>query len=308
MNTQDQCQKIGNRIQSKRTARRLEISEVAQTIKVVEQTIRHIESGDWDKLGARVYAQGQINAYAKLVGVKTDDIAEYFKSLADEETIEQADLIPAHRSVLERIGHPLNKLGYVAATALIAVPATFALIMAFQSRDSQTPIEQVQLDPSASETDATKTTIDPVLASMTPVMKSATQAETGVQQDGFEELNQQIGTEESELNDSIPDSDSSSDRIADFGADGDSQDPNLADGILNLSINDQVWVEISDLDGERLAYGLKSAGWSMTFPLTHGLQVRMGNADAVTATLDGKHYDLSPHTRQDIATFEIPAS
>ncbi len=306
MKTQDQCQKIGKRIQSKRTAKRLDISEVAQTIKVVEQTIRHIESGDWDKLGARVYAQGQINAYAKLVGVTTDDIAEYFDSVARQESIEPADLMPARRSLVDRIGHPLNKLGYVAATALIAVPATFALIMAFQSRDADTGIETVQTAQDRATPDTEQTSVDPVLASMTPMIKQSSETTASVQIDGFEDT---LGNAEVEQGDSISeetDTQLSDDATTDTSTQSDQSEPDYHGG-LNLSIDDQVWVEINDLEGERLAYGLKSAGWSMDFPLTHGLHVRMGNADAVTATLDGEAYDLEPHTRQDIATFELPA-
>lgn len=72
-----------------------------------------------------------------------------------------------------------------------------------------------------------------------------------------------------------------------------------------LTLSEPVWTDIRDGQGTRLLYGTQPAGTRHRIPLTHGLDVRLGNASAVQATLDGDPFDLGPYLDRDIATFRL---
>ena len=76
--------------------------------------------------------------------------------------------------------------------------------------------------------------------------------------------------------------------------------------VLELSFQEEVWLEVSDSSGKRLGYGLMTARSMRSFPIDRGLTVRLGNADAVVAKVDGELLNLQPYTDQDVAEFSLP--
>jgi len=306
MNLQENAHRIGQSLQDKRASLKLEAGDAARQIKISVQFVHYIESGEWDKLGPRVYAKGHLLAYARALSTETGKIEDHFAALIaeaeqeTEETLQRTDLMPVRQSMMERVGQSMNHLGYVAATALIAVPAIFALILAFQStEDSATSVADSQTSNERMSQEAT----DPVLASMTPVIKSVPSRpaidltnlgfESSSSPTPFSEANQgQIPT--------VVTIEPDRDPLASLTGTEAISHP------FAISVSDAVWVEIYNFRGDRLAYGLKNQGWNMQFATNEGLEVRLGNVRAVTAQLNEQPFDLAPYTREDLATFSLP--
>lgn len=73
---------------------------------------------------------------------------------------------------------------------------------------------------------------------------------------------------------------------------------------LALTLSAPSWVQVTDADGKRLEYALLQPGtysWQDTAPL----QVLIGNAAAVSVTVDGKPFALDDISASNVARFSI---
>lgn len=75
---------------------------------------------------------------------------------------------------------------------------------------------------------------------------------------------------------------------------------------LEMVFNDESWVEIHDGEGEKVAFGVKKAGYVMTLSGQPPFTVVLGKHDAVEVTLDGKPVDISAFPENRLAKFTLP--
>ena len=81
--------------------------------------------------------------------------------------------------------------------------------------------------------------------------------------------------------------------------------PEGAENVLILSFTDTSWVDIRDANGERLAYKSYAQGEDLTVRATTSMSVFLGNAIAVSATLNDQEYDISQFREGAFARFTI---
>lgn len=74
---------------------------------------------------------------------------------------------------------------------------------------------------------------------------------------------------------------------------------------LHLSLTQPSWVEIVDTDGRKLEYGLLPAGSERDYASDLALDIRIGNADGATITVDGKQQDLASFRHANVAHLKI---
>ncbi len=74
---------------------------------------------------------------------------------------------------------------------------------------------------------------------------------------------------------------------------------------LELRFNDDSWVEIKSADGKNLLLGLLRKGDTRSVTGKPPLTVVLGNAAGVEVQVDGKLFEHSRYTRDNIARFEI---
>ena len=75
--------------------------------------------------------------------------------------------------------------------------------------------------------------------------------------------------------------------------------------VLKLTFNDEVWMRIRNNDKEKLFEALSQKGDSKELTLPRPMVIRVGNAQALELTVDGKPFDLTPFTRGSVANFTI---
>ncbi|ASM55842.1 MULTISPECIES: RodZ domain-containing protein [Pseudoalteromonas] len=73
-----------------------------------------------------------------------------------------------------------------------------------------------------------------------------------------------------------------------------------------MLFNDESWVEIYDAEGEKIAFGVKKAGYEMTLTGIAPFSVVLGKHDAVNITLNGETVDLSAFPKNRLAKFKLP--
>ncbi|KAA1153371.1 DUF4115 domain-containing protein [Pseudoalteromonas sp. FUC4] len=73
-----------------------------------------------------------------------------------------------------------------------------------------------------------------------------------------------------------------------------------------MNFNGESWVEIYDGEGEKIAFGVKKAGYIMTVSGTPPFSVVLGKHDAVDITLNGEPVDVSAFPKNRLAKFTLP--
>ena len=66
------------------------------------------------------------------------------------------------------------------------------------------------------------------------------------------------------------------------------------------------WVEVHDGKGERIAVGVKSAGYEMNLNGTPPFSIVLGKHEVVSMTYEGKDIDLSRFAKNRLAKFKLP--
>lgn len=76
---------------------------------------------------------------------------------------------------------------------------------------------------------------------------------------------------------------------------------------VEMKFENECWVEVYDVAGERIAIGNKPAGYLMSLNAQGPLNVVLGNPDGVSIWVNGKVFDMSDKPRNRIARFELEA-
>lgn len=110
----------GARLAEAREAAGLTVHDVAKKLRVPPPIIESLEAGDWDRLGAPVFVRGHLRSYARLLGVRQDEISW----LKDSAPIAPSELVArSYTSVWQRLAEQTaRRLVYVVITAAIVVP------------------------------------------------------------------------------------------------------------------------------------------------------------------------------------------
>ncbi|MBG9998863.1 DUF4115 domain-containing protein [Pseudoalteromonas sp. NSLLW24] len=79
-----------------------------------------------------------------------------------------------------------------------------------------------------------------------------------------------------------------------------------ASSTIVMNFTGESWVEIYDGEGEKIAFGVKKAGYIMTVSGTPPFSVVLGKHDAVDITLNGEPVDVSAFPQNRLAKFTLP--
>ena len=75
---------------------------------------------------------------------------------------------------------------------------------------------------------------------------------------------------------------------------------------IEMNFNDESWVEIYDGEGEKIAFGVKKAGYLMTVTGKPPFSVVLGKHNVVSVTLNGEKVDISAFPKNRLAKFTLP--
>src|SRR5687768_4853621 len=109
----------GIRLRKAREAAGLQLEDVATRLKMPIRVVQALENDDWERAGAAVFVRGQLRSYAKLLGIRIDDVIE----MAGVRQIEPSDIVShVHTPPLQRLfEQTARRLVYVVMTAVIVV-------------------------------------------------------------------------------------------------------------------------------------------------------------------------------------------
>lgn len=266
---------LGLRLRNAREARGMSVNEVGERLKVPAAVVEAMEREDFERLGAPVYVRGHLHGYARLLDLGTAVVDAALAGRLDDKPPPLAVTRRSSRAhvLFDRYA---RRAVYVVLTASIVLPVIW---LATQnslpaSRALLTPLDPAPGDsPGAPRAESDPAGERPVMATMTPFLREpASVASVPPPQPAA--MPSPAPTE-----------------------------PTPAQ--LEFSFEGASWVEILDVDGSRLVYGLVEAGQEFSFPADRVRQVALGDAGSVAVKLDGAELDLEPFQRAKVARFAL---
>lgn len=273
---------IGERLRSAREAQPLSLAQISAELRIEQKFLRALEDDRLDDFPAAVFAKGYLKQYGGLLGLDEPDLlAQYYRQ------VEVRDVpVLQHKPIRLRDEDQIRH--WLAAAVVLALLAGGAVAWWFtQPSDEPTLVEN---------------TSESLIASPTPASAASLEqppeqpGEPG--QPGLPEAEQAVVVTAPE--DKSPDVEQASE------AAGTEIGPGPAGTVIELSFLEDCWTEISDARGERLFYGLGSAGARSRFSAMLPISIFFGNADGVEMSVDGSPYPIPDGSRQgNLARFAI---
>lgn len=300
----------GDILRQAREGKNLSVAAIATQLNLDLRTIEALERGEQDKLPAPIFVRGYLRGYARLVGVSEEEVLGAYRLQSPQQEpspravgMRSAPLRPAYRG-------PLIPWRGLSLTAVLIV----AVVVAFVYGPN---LVAPFLTNGVSEDAAA-----PQLALPMPgdgdVVPADEPAAPAVVSDGLElplpepqpvpaeepppPMNAEPEPELPEEGDFAPRSEPAiSTTAAPVASDA-------ADELqLEFRFREDSWVEVRGADRARLLFGLMREGDMRRVSGKPPVSVLIGNAAVVDLQVNGSRFDLTAHTRNNIARFEVRA-
>ena len=272
--------KIGKKIKEKRLELKLTIHEISNEINLTEKFLKAIENGDYSIFPAKAFARGYFVKYITHLGLDIE-----FPELANE-VFEEDRLVQSNRSAKRVKIKSINEViaSYkkpLLVTGIILILFLIISVLASSSSDenqieSFSNEETIEINsvPSFSQIDDTPTDI---------------------------EVPESLIMESNNTEISVVSTDSSNDEI--------NHAKNTPKNLLNLSFNEESWVEIYSADPSdyfQVVYKLFYENETYQLKVESPLVVVVGNASGVVGTFNDLPLDFSANAnRLDVSVIRL---
>jgi cytoskeleton protein RodZ len=278
----EQQASLGQVLASARKEANLTIEAVADRLKLSPKQITKLEQDDYSALGPITFVKGYIKAYCTLLQLdqaQTLALFETPESVADNKGMQSF----SRRTEKEANDSRLMLVSYM----ILAIVLGSSGFMYWQttSNESDVIVPEVQSIMPQSEELAVKS--DDEIVTETGVATTPEQPS--------EAVTEVIETDKPVLDvleaEQVPVEETNSAPVL---------------NTIVMHFKDDSWVEIFDASSERIAFGVKKAGYTMTVQGVAPFSVVLGRHQQVDVELDGQSVDLSSLPRNRSAKFKLP--
>ena len=273
--------RIGAELAAARQRRGLSLAQCAERLSMPSQVLRRLEAGTLSPLDSGVFLRGHLRAYGTLLDIDRATLDDYVRRLAPAAppALLASGRMPSSRYVVERY---LRAGSYIVLTVAIAAPIVW-FVMHSESTRSGARLQAIDFAPVpvVPRLGAARAAHIPGAAVIPPPVAAQPQSQQPL-----------LATMTPFISDDV-----------------ETTPPAPAPAVtgahtLALTLSAPSWVQVTDADGKRLEYALLQPGtysWQDTAPL----QVLIGNAAAVSVTVDGKPFALDDISASNVARFSI---
>jgi len=281
----------GERLAEARRARNVSIGEIARQLHLDEPKVRALEQNAFDLLGAPVFAKGYLRKYAQAVGMSADDI------LADYYRLNRATAAPpliGRRMRPPRDVSPGPWIGAAMVLIVVAGAAWWWFSRGSEWLDNGT--EPGTLSPVAGDR-----SVEQLRQGDEGQSQAAVEAEPGPA-DGPGGDSTDSGSAPADLPVSgldQPRVEQPATRQPATRQPGVQRPTTGGDEVeLRMTFSGDCWTEVTDAAGQRLYFGLGTAGRAVTVAGEPPLQVLLGDSDNATLSVNGERYPVPPSARR----------
>lgn len=319
----------GTILSQAREAKGITVNDLADQIRVPVSVIEAIEKDRVPKNLPETFVRGYIRSYAKKVGVEESLVLTTVKTTAAFEVPEMSE------QEMQSFSKRTKKQAFERRLKLVSWIIVFVLVVALviwwyqDSNNTDTaPLaggEESNLTPVATETasqpieplepqsafdaDAQDTIADQdTPAQLEETVASATDegadlSDTAIATDDAAEQSVPVATDVVDQSAPIELTADQKALLADVGEVDE-------EGFMNVEMlfDKDCWVEVYDINEERIAVGNKPAGYKMKLNAQGPFSVLLGNPDGVSIWVEGQPFDMTQFPGNRVARFEIDAA
>ncbi|MEJ1437571.1 MAG: DUF4115 domain-containing protein [Candidatus Sedimenticola sp. (ex Thyasira tokunagai)] len=335
----------GSRLRAAREAQGLDIGRVSAHLHLAEDILIALEADDYGKLPGAVFVQGYLRNYARMMGMSAEPLLEAFQQAnaygKQKTKLKISNVrreVRSSHAVVRSITW-LIILGLIAlvvvwwqgflqwpaplgSDATLSVDGEQAAVTGEVSPQPEMPelmgIPEIREEASTAGSDVS--TMQPqVVADVieSEEVSSAAQVEA-VTAEPLPEQEEPVAREAAVADPTEADTlavppltTATEDVTPTSGASLESVEDStvtLAEAVDNsvvVTFKDACWVDIKDADRSHRIFGVKPAGARLTLEGNPPYSFVIGNAAAVEITVKGELFDLSEHTRANVARFTL---
>ncbi|TMP29390.1 DUF4115 domain-containing protein [Pseudoalteromonas rubra] len=309
---------LGQTLAKARHDKGVSFEVITARLKLSESQINKLEQDDYHKLGPETFVKGYIKSYCGLLGLDAQETLRLYQSPV---VPEQKGKMKSFSRRTEKEAHD-NRLMWFSYAVLVLVIGSSA-IWFWQTSSTQneiTPgdardIPQVST-PVTSVPDETPKEVSQENRPNKDMVDSGelnTTTEPAVQPDNVSGPRPQLASVTPESEAAQENTDASRNTVATEVSSAPVTDPEpdntqseFSQSTIVMVFKEDSWVEIFDASQERVAFGVKKAGYTMTVSGVAPFSVVLGKHRAVSITLDGEAVDISGLPRNRLAKFNLP--
>lgn len=272
---------------------------IANKLNLKVTLIQNIENDAFDPSMPVTFNRGYLSNYAKLVAVDVEDVLASYDAL-DAASIQRSEMLSFSKETSKQAEHSrVMWLSYFIVAVLVGLT-----VLWWQQESSQLTensvndvvanINKAVDSDSAQEQDKVNLKLETTGDTPEPIIQSVTTAEE-VNQSVSSTTNEQVSTEDKLIttvestqgNEVIP-----------------AQEAALSTAVFTFK--GDCWVNIYDATGERIAWGVKKAGYVMTIQGKAPLRITVGKPELTSIVFNDQAVDMSIFDTGNIAKFNLP--
>ncbi|MBB1366846.1 DUF4115 domain-containing protein [Pseudoalteromonas sp. SR44-5] len=283
-NTESTTLTLGQTLKSSREQANVSLEELAKNLKLSVLQLQRLENDEHQLIGPATFVKGYAKSYCRAFNLDTAAVLALFPE--PQETVKKTNMQSFSRRT-EKEAHD-SRLMLVSYVILAIVIGSSALWWWQNSTPLDEQVVTQSLNSFAKETVAVAQA-EPDVASNS-LLEQAGPDESIDDPTAAQIMEQQADTTELD--------------VAQSEASSEPQNDGL--GTIVMHFNEESWVEIHDGKGDKVAFGVKKAGYDMTLSGHLPFSIVLGKHQAVDITLDGEKIDISSFPKNRLAKFNLP--
>ncbi len=300
----DDAASAGDLLRAGREAAGLSVAAVAQQLKLAPRQITALEDGDWASLPGRTFIRGFVRNYARLLRLDTDTVLAALPETVTPPANEHPSLAPTPRPMGE-LPAAANAGPSAARWAIPLVLVAFVVVGAVYelSRSTAEPARATGKDKAMLSAAPTSPNAASSLSSSPSSTASAPAASPSSSEsapgNAMTTLPNPLAAGDDKANAATRKPDGVEPPA------GMAPTVDIADTPIALSFLGSSWVEVRDGTGVLILSITGNPGATQSVGGKPPFEVILGNAMAVNVSWQGKAFDTTPFTRQNVARFTL---
>ncbi|KPH91612.1 transcriptional regulator [Pseudoalteromonas haloplanktis] len=282
-NTQPQNDEpsVGQILKTHRENANISLAKIASLLKLTESQVQHIENDEYHLLGAKTFVKGYIKNYCRTLNIDSTAILTMLPAYStSDKPVDMQSF--SRRTEKEAHDSRLMTVSYLILAIVIGSSAVWWWQNAMPI-DEQTNTINANNSLISEQQKSTKLLAEAADEAQSNEIEPAPQANSSI-------FNEQQTIQAAPVNNAQSQSEPTSSDLS----------------TIIMMFNDESWVEIHDANDEKIAFGVKKAGYEMTLTGVAPFSVVLGKHDVVRITLNGEPVDISAFPKNRLAKFKLP--
>ncbi|MBQ4837430.1 RodZ domain-containing protein [Pseudoalteromonas luteoviolacea] len=314
---------LGQTLAHARAEQNLSFDDIAARLKLNHSQITKLENDEYQSLGPETFVRGYVKSYSALLGLDSEQVLALYET---PEVPEQKRNMKSFSRRTEKEAND-NRLMVVSYLVLIVFVGLSAFWWWQTASTSEGPEEISGLNEAITTPETTSSSLVTSGEASQAIESNIATADVSEQAASAEPLEQPreqsilaqdvaVASDELAVEPATNDVSEAAETIPAASAQqsepvAEQPEPEIFTEVVESStvvmyFEQDSWVEIFDATQERVAFGVKKAGYTMTVTGLAPFSVVLGKHQVVSIELDGQPIDISGLPRNRLAKFKLP--